>query len=214
MKRELKKSVVYALYGISFLFLLGAVLVPLLVANKASKEKYDYVSKGMLDYENDMKVVNADDSEPTKLEIIKPFTDDSIKIVKNYYDSSDTNENQENSLIFYENTYIPSSGISYSNGNVFDVVSILDGVISDVKEDETIGNSITIKHDNGIVSVYQSISDISVKVGDNVKQGNVIAKSSTSNISTDLDNHLYFELILNGVNVNPEKYYGKHPSEV
>ena len=216
MKRELKKSVVYALYGISFLFLLAALVIPIMVVNKSNKEKYDYVSKGILDYENEVKVVNTqpDTNEMPKLEIIKPFKDESVKVVKSFYDYTETNENQENSLIFYEGTYMQSSGVSYSKGEQFDVISILDGVVDSIKEDEIIGNSITIKHDNGIVSVYQSISDINVKKGDKVTQGTVIAKSSTSNISKDLENHLYFEIIINGINVNPEKYYGKNPSEL
>ena len=64
------------------------------------------------------------------------------------------------------------------------------------------------------MSTYQSITDISVKEGDLVKQGDVIAKSSTSNISTDLGNHLYFELILNGSTVDPEDYFDKSLNEL
>ena len=107
-----------------------------------------------------------------------------------------------------------SSGIAYSKGDVFEVIAILDGTIESIKEDITLGNILTIKHDNGITSVYQSISDIAVKEGDKVKQGDVLAKSSTSNISTDLENHLYFELIVNGICVNPENYYGKQSKEI
>ena len=107
-----------------------------------------------------------------------------------------------------------SSGVSYSKGDVFDVLSILDGKVLEVKEDSTLGNIITIEHDNGITSVYQSIGEISVKANDSVVGGQTIAKSSTSNISTELDNHLYFELIIDGVCVNPENYYDKSIDEL
>jgi len=106
-----------------------------------------------------------------------------------------------------------SSGISYSKGDIFDVVSILDGTVKEVKEDTTLGNIITIEHENGITSVYQSVGDISVKANDTVTSGQVIAKSSTSNISTDLGNHLYFELIIDGICVDPENYYDKSINE-
>ena len=90
----------------------------------------------------------------------------------------------------------------------------MDGKVTDVKDDDILGNVVTIEHDNGIISSYQSITDIKVKKGDTVKQGDVIAISSTSNISTDLGNHLYFELIINGTNVDPEDYYDKCIDEI
>ena len=213
MKRELKKSVVYSLYGISFMLLLSALMIPLFGSKKAVQQEFDYVSKGILDYENEVKVVNTDNEDTSSI-INKPFKDESVKIVKSFYDYKESNENQENALIYYEGTYMQSSGVAYSKGEAFDVVAILDGTVESIKEDAMLGNVLTIRHDNGITSVYQSISDIAVKEGDKVKQGDVLAKSSTSNISTDLNNHLYFELIVNGICVNPENYYGKQSKEI
>ena len=73
---------------------------------------------------------------------------------------------------------------------------------------------ITLEHENGIISVYQSINEIEVNEGDEVAQGQILAKSSTSNISKELENHLYFELIIDGECVNPEEYYGKSINEL
>ena len=210
MKRELKKSVVYTLYGISFMLLLGAILLPVFATRKSKVDDFDYVSKGILDKESEVKVVTSDNSTL----ITRPHVDQDVKVVKNFYDYKGESETQERSLIFYEGTYMQSSGVSYSKGDVFDVVAILDGTVDSIKEDDVLGNVITITHDKGIVSVYQSVTDITVKEGDKVSQGAYIAKSSTSNISTDLNNHLYFELIKDGVCVNPEEYYGKNVNEL
>jgi stage II sporulation protein Q len=109
---------------------------------------------------------------------------------------------------------MPSSGVYYGKKEQFDVISILDGKVVDIKEDTTLGNSITIEHDDNITTIYQSITDINVKVGDTVTQGTVIAKSSTSNIASDLNNHLYFEMNINGKTVNPEDYYEKAIDEL
>lgn len=214
MHRRLKKSVVYVLYGIAFLFMLGG----LFFIDSSSKEtitpvseEYKYVSEDIIDKAKDLPVNVIDDKKVT---IIKPYTDTNVKIVKNYYNISDDEKTQENSLIYYEDTYIPSSGVSYGTENTFDVIAILDGKVTDVKDDDILGNVITIEHDNGIISSYQSITDIKVKKGDNVKQGDIIAISSTSNISTDLGNHLYFELMINGANVDPEDYYDKYIDEI
>lgn len=208
MKRQLKKSVVYGLYAISFALLVGGVAVLGTSTKREEDSNYQYVSKGILDYEENVKVVNTSET------ISRPYNDSSVEIVKSYYDYKGEAESQERSLIYYEGTYMPSSGVSYSNGDSFDILSVLKGTVKEVKEDTTLGNVITIEHENGISSVYQSVSDILVKTGDQVSKGQVIAKSSTSNISTELNNHLYFELIINGQCVNPENYYEKSINEL
>ena len=208
MKRQLKQSVVYGLYALSFILLIGGIVVLGFTAKEKTEQEDKLVSKGILDYEEKIPVVN------TEIKIIRPYTDTEVKVVKSFYDYQAEAEQQEQSLIYYEGTYMQSSGVSYSKGDVFDVVSILDGKVLEVKEDSTLGNIITIEHDNGITSVYQSIGEISVKANDSVVGGQTIAKSSTSNISTELDNHLYFELIIDGVCVNPENYYDKSIDEL
>lgn len=211
MNRRLKKSVVYVLYGLAFLFMIGGLFY---IDNSSdykessNDNEYRYVSEDVV--EEDIPVNVIED----KSTIIRPYTSESVKILKNYYSINDDETTQENSLIYYNDTYMPSSGISYGDDDVFDVVAILDGEVVEVKEDDILGNVITIKHDNGIMSSYQSINEVVVKKGDKVKQGSIIAKSGTSNISTDLGNHLYFELMINGVNVDPEDYYDKNIDEI
>ena len=213
MNRRLKKSVVYVLYGFAFVIMLGGLFLIDGTGDTSmdSSGEYKYVSKDILE---DIKDIPVNAIEDTKVVINKPFNDESVKIVKNYYSVSDDEETQQNSIIFYENTYMPSSGISYGNDTDFDVLAILDGKVVEVKEDDILGNIITIEHDNGIISSYQSVTDIKVKVDDMVKQGDILAKSFTSNISSDLGNHLYFELMINGVNVDPEEYYGNCIDEI
>ena len=208
MKRQLKRPVVYALYGVSLFLLVGGILLLGIATKNVTESKYNYVSKGILDYEENIKVVTTDNV------IYRPYTDSEVKVVKSYYDYKADAESQEKSLVYYENTYMQSTGISYSKGSEFDVVSILSGTIKEVKTDETLGNSVIIEHSNGIISVYQSIANVTVKEGDEVAQGAKIATTSTSNISPDLQNHLYFELIKDGVCVNPENYFDKSINEL
>lgn len=211
MKRQLKKSVVYGLYGVSFLLLVsGAVLLGFaLKINVAKNNDFQYVSKGILDYEERMPVVVNE-----KKIIERPYTDTSVKVVRSFYDYEADAEKQEKSLVYYQGTYMPSSGVAYSNGDSFDVVSIYSGKVTEVKEDPLLGNIVIINHDSGLISMYQSITDIKVSDGDTVLANQVIGKSSTSNISTELGNHLYFELMIDGESVNPEDYYGKTVDEL
>ncbi len=208
MKRQLKKSVVYGLYGLSFTLLVGGIALLGFSVKDLNKGEESYVSKGILDYEEKVPVVSDE------VKIARPYIDDKVIVSKNFYDYLAESKEQEESLIYYEGTYMPSSGVSYSKGDVFDVVAILDGTVKSVKEDTTLGNVITIEHENGITSVYQSVGEITVKANDTITKGQVIAKSATSNISTDLGNHLYFELIIDGICVDPENYYDKSINEI
>ena len=202
----MKKSVVYSLYAMSFvLVFLGLVLFNYIVNNKTNNSML--VSKGILDHETYIPVVRTNNT------ITRPYYDSDVNLVLMFYNVTDTEENQQKSLIQYDGTYIQSNGVAYSKGIPFDVISVLDGTVKEVREDDILGNIIVIEHDNGYVSTYESIDAIAIEEGMPVVQGQVIAKSATSNISKNLDNHLYFELSKNGENVNPEEYYNKSINE-
>lgn len=141
--------------------------------------------------------------------MINPYTDANVKIGKSYYDYKADAKTQEKSIIYHDNTYLQNSGTDFINENIFDVVAVLDGNVTDVKEDETLGKVIEIKHDNGYISIYQSLSEVSVKKGDMITQGQVIGKSGTNELDKDMGNHLHFELYVNGQVVDPTLYLNK-----
>ena len=146
--------------------------------------------------------------------IERPYLDNSVKLVKSFYDYMADESSQENAIIMYYNTYMQNSGVDYANEDVFDVVSILDGSVISVKEDNLLGITVEIRHSNDLISVYQSLSDVIVKEGDELLQGQIIAKSGLSNIDKELGNHLHFELYYKGTIVNPEEYYNKDINEL
>ena len=90
--------------------------------------------------------------------------------------------------------------------NVFDVNAIADGKVISVTEDDIVGITVKIEHNNNMISVYQSIKDVTVKENDQITKGQVIATSGTNNISSDLGNHLHFELYKENILVNPEDF--------
>lgn len=139
--------------------------------------------------------------------ISKPYNSQDVKISKYFYLEEDEESKQQQSLIRYENIYMPNTGILYSSSKEFDIISILDGKVTSVKEDEILGNIIEIEHNNNIVSIYQSIKDVQVKIGDQVKQGDVIAKSGSNKLENEQDNCLHFELYKDGTLINPEELY-------
>ena len=206
-ERRLKKTVVCGLYGLAFIAIIAVIYILEVATTKGFKDDNTYVNKTII--ENDTPVVSTG-------EVIKrPYQEDGISLIKNFYDYKSEEENQQNSLIYYDGTYLQNSGVDYSkNGEVFEVVSIYDGTVSNVTENTVLGKTIEITHENGVVSVYQSLSEVNVTINEVVNQGQVIGKSGVSNIDKDLQNHLHFELIVKGINVNPEIYYDKKLSEI
>ena len=91
----------------------------------------------------------------------------------------------------------------------FDVVSILDGTIIDIKEDELLGKIVEIKHNNELVSSYTGLSIVNVQKGENITKGMKIGVSGTNKVNESLGNHLHFEIYQNGVNIDPLKVLGK-----
>ena len=106
------------------------------------------------------------------------------------------------------------SGVDYGMDTEFEVVSILDGTVMEVNDDEIMGKTVKIRHSNDLVSVYQSLSEVNVKANDAITQGTIIGKSGKSNVSADLGNHLHFELYYQGGVINPENCYDKLPGEL
>ena len=208
-KRRLKRSVVYGLYVLAFTFVMGTIYVLEVSTNRGFEDDTSYVGDIIINEDNNVPVVNVEEA------IIRPYNEDGIAIVKNFYDYKAEDKTQQESLIYYGNTYLQNSGVDYSKqGEEFEVVSILDGKVTNVTENTLLGKTVEITHDNGLVSVYQSLGEVSVTLDAEISQGQAIGKTGTANIATDLGNHLHFELIHNGENVNPEMYYDKKLSEI
>ena len=209
--RRIKKSAVYAIYSIGIIALIGTIyLIETSIAKDSFKENddnYGYVSKTIFD--ETVPVMN----EANGVQLIRPYTDEKVKIVKNYYDYNGEEETQKNSIFFHEDTYMQSTGVSYGGVDDFDVVAVLDGTVTSVREDELLGTIVEIKHNNNLTSVYQSLKDVSVKKDDKVSQGQPIAKAGTSNIDTSLKNHVYFELIQDGKVINPEEQFNNQQAQ-
>ena len=137
-------------------------------------------------------------------EVIKPYKGENVTISKYYYNSKDDETRQQQSLIKYENIYMPNTGILYSSDKEFEILTILDGKVTLVKEDDILGNIIEIEHQNNIVTIYQSVKDVKVKQGDIIKQGDVIAMSGSNKLENEKENCLHFEVYKEGTLINPE----------
>lgn len=202
-KRRLKSYVIKSLYVVLFLTIAvgGFMISKSMKKSPAVEENYTYVSSIITD--QDIAVIN----ETTKM--IKPVVNEKITIGKNFYDYKADSKQQESSIIYYDGSYIQNSGLDYVLEEGFDVVAVLDGTVTDVREDELLGKVVEIKHNNGYVTSYQSLSEVSVKKDDTVTQGQTIGRSGTNKLDKDMGNHLHFELYANGQVADPNLYIDK-----
>jgi len=79
-----------------------------------------------------------------------------------------------------------------------------DGVVSFSGRNGGNGNVVVIEHGHGLTSVYAHNSQNSVKAGQAVKRGDVIALSGSTGISTGP--HLHYEVWRNGQSINPAPF--------
>ena len=66
------------------------------------------------------------------------------------------------------------------------------------------GKMIKISHGNGVVTFYGHCSALYAKVGQTISAGDVIAAVGATGHATG--NHLHFEVLKNGVSINPQKF--------
>ncbi|SFF24303.1 stage II sporulation protein Q [Paenibacillus catalpae] len=141
---------------------------------------------------------------------------DALDEVLPYYDANATVEENAKAVVqTNDNTFVAHTGVDLADPSdqPFDVLAALSGKVTRVEKHPTNGNVVEISHGNGLVTVYQSLSDIQVAVGDDVKQGTKIAVAGRNDLESDLGVHLHFSVKEDGKSVNPASLVGKSLSE-
>ena len=96
------------------------------------------------------------------------------------------------------------TGLDIANHIGTDIKAAASGKVKKAEYSGNYGNLVIIEHDNGVETYYAHCSKLYVKVGDIVEQGDVIAAVGSTGNSTGP--HLHFEIRLDGITLNPQKY--------
>ena len=205
-KMKLRKYVLPTIY---VLIILVTFLSVSLINNHLLKNVTNYnYSKSI------MKVVTENvlsEILPDKFE--RPYLSENVKLLSGFYSKDYDDESQKNSLIVYQNTYMPSSGTFYASQDDFDVVSVYDGKVKSIKKDEMLGDTVEVQHSDNLTTIYYSLKDVTVRENDDIKKGTIIGKATSNNLVTD-KNVLFIEVYLKGKQIDPEKFYELNPNEV
>ena len=212
-QRKLKGYVLPTIYAITLVMMI--ISIAFLSQNLlASQEERNPINSEPVFDEQSVINETTENQTTNEVTIAMPYTSDKVSVAKDYYNREDDSENQEKSLIFYENTYMPNTGILYESDETFDVVTILDGTIKEVKEDEILGKMVSIEYENGIISTYYTLGEVKVSAGDQVKQNDIIASSGTSKLNINKQSSLLLEIYIDGNLTNPNTIFNKKVSEI
>jgi len=85
------------------------------------------------------------------------------------------------------------------------------GVIVEARAYTGYGNTVIIDHENGMKTLYAHCSDLAVKQGERVENGQVIAYAGNTGRATSP--HVHFEVMLYGVLRNPVVYLKERPPQ-
>ena len=200
MARKLRKFVLPSIIGVTVLS--GALAIPFyLESNKTIDSNYRFTINE--DDESIIPVLNeVEEKYP-----MRPYLEETVAKTKDYYKKEDDENTQRNSLIYYDNTYAPNTGIIYSSEEPFEIVSSMDGNIKKVSEDNLLGKYVEIEHDNGYKTIYYSLSETSVIEGAEITKGDTIGTSGFCKILNESKNNLLFETYKDGKLFDPEDFY-------
>jgi murein DD-endopeptidase MepM/ murein hydrolase activator NlpD len=84
------------------------------------------------------------------------------------------------------------------------VKATADGKVTVASKQGSLGNLVIIDHGHGMLTHYGHLNKILINRGDIVKRGDIIGEVGNTGRSTG--SHLHYEVHLNGVPVNPQKY--------
>ena len=206
-KRKLKGYVLPTVY----VLVIAVLFISVSFLGSALQKEIQYQDLATDALEDNVTPVIKEEETPTDVttesKIVKPFTSTSVGISKSYYDMTDDEATQENSLVYYEQTYLQNSGVLYSSDEVFDVLATFDGTVTNVSTDEILGNVVEITHNPNLKTVYYSLGEVTVKNGDVLKSSDIIGKSGDNLLEGEKDNSLLVEVYYNGNTIDPEDFY-------
>jgi stage II sporulation protein Q len=133
---------------------------------------------------------------------------DEMTTVVPFYDSTASVEQREAAMVVdKDNTFKPhmATDLARKDAATFDVLAALSGKVTVASQTPVNGYEVQIEHPNGLVTVYQSLTDLKVQVGDEVEQGDLIASAGQSESEPSEGVHLHFEVRNNGQPVNPNQ---------
>ena len=88
------------------------------------------------------------------------------------------------------------------------VTAAADGIVTEVRQDDRMGTTVTIRHEGGYVTTYSSLDpETTIRAGESVVLGQTIgAVGNSALMETALGDHLHFCVTQDGEPMDPEEF--------
>ncbi|WP_458407405.1 M23 family metallopeptidase [Anaerotignum sp.] len=96
------------------------------------------------------------------------------------------------------------NGLDIAVAEGTEVIAVKSGRVTEVRTSATYGKVLKYETEDGYEVMYAHLSDILVKKGEEIRQGEVVAKSGNTGLSTGP--HLHYSLWKEGNLLNPAAY--------
>jgi stage II sporulation protein Q len=201
-----KRWVFPAIYLLSAAVVLTAVLWYQASTNDVKDQLSDGGNETQTDTNDALEVSKS--VENVNMPVQSP---ESVSVITKFYEADASQEDKEAALVNYNNQYSLSKGIDLADkdGKEFEVTASLSGTVTTVTKDPVLGHVVEIEHDDGLSTVYQSLSTVSVAQGDKIEQNQVIGASGKNLYNEAAGNHVHFEIRKDGVALNPQDFINK-----
>ncbi|MDN3493693.1 peptidoglycan DD-metalloendopeptidase family protein [Winogradskyella bathintestinalis] len=103
----------------------------------------------------------------------------------------------------------PHKGIDIDLVTGDSVAAVLDGIVRYAKYTRGFGNTVVVRHYNGLESTYAHLSKIGVKANDSIVKGQYVGKGG--NTGNSRGSHLHLELSYKGHSIHPEYLFDFSP---
>ncbi|RKQ83824.1 M23 family metallopeptidase [Brockia lithotrophica] len=123
--------------------------------------------------------------------------EEEIAVVRPYYDDEHLSDaDRAKALVSFAGSYYPNRGIDLArkDGKPFAVLAAAPGKVVRAERDPLVGYVVWIAHEDGRTTVYESLAEVKVKVGDAVERGTAIGTAGTAAFDKDAGVHLHFEV--------------------
>lgn len=96
------------------------------------------------------------------------------------------------------------NGVDIAVAEGTDVLAVKSGIVTEVRTSATYGKVLTYETEDGYTVMYAHLSAVLVQEGERIRQGQVVAKSGNTGLSTGP--HLHYSLWLGETLLNPAEY--------
>ena len=201
-KRRLKGFVLPTLYMLITISIFTGIV---LLGSNINFQENDY-EYGIRALKDTVESVIVEDQVTSNI-ISAPVDNEGVAISIHFYNKDADERTQQESLIYYENTYLPNTGVLYTSDEVFEVKSVFGGKVSEILDDEFFGKYVVVEHTSNLRTYYYGIENLEVEVGDEITNGTILGVSKVNEIINNKKSFL-LEVYHNNELINPESIVG------